>query len=52
VALVAATLLWLANLRSARSIATRCYAGASALVESLVESFDRFPGFGKGPMTR
>lgn len=35
VALVAATLLWLANLRSARHIATRTYAGASALIESL-----------------
>jgi hypothetical protein len=53
VALVAATLLWFANLQSARSIATRCYAGASALVESLVESFDRLPGFGEldEPMT-
>ena len=45
VALVAATLLWLANLRSARSIATRSYAGASALVDGLVQSFDQLPDF-------
>ncbi len=49
VALLAATLLWLANLRSARNIATRCYAGAGALVDSLVEGFDRLTGFGGEP---
>jgi hypothetical protein len=52
VALLAATLLWLANLRSARHIVTRSYAGASALVDSLVESFERLPGFGSEEETR
>jgi hypothetical protein len=34
--LLAATLLWLANVRGARNASTRVYAGAMALVESLV----------------
>jgi hypothetical protein len=41
VALAAATLLWLANVQSARHIATRVYAGANALIEGLLTSFDR-----------
>lgn len=45
VALLAATLLWLANLRSARTIATRCYAGASSLVDSVVQSLNQLPDF-------
>jgi hypothetical protein len=45
VALLAATLLWLANLRSARAIATRSYAGASALVETALQSFAQLPDF-------
>lgn len=45
VALLAATLLWLANLRSARAIATRSYAGASALVDSALQSFAQLPQF-------
>jgi hypothetical protein len=36
----AATLLWLANLRAMRSIATRMYAGGSALVGDLVKGMD------------
>jgi len=36
----AATLLWLANVRAMRSIATRMYAGATALVGDLVRGFD------------
>lgn len=36
-ALVAATLLWVANVYTARSLATRMYAGATALVDSFVE---------------
>lgn len=36
VALVAATLLWFANLRTARHIATRIYAGASALIDGVL----------------
>ena len=43
VALLAATLLWLANLSSARSIATRTYAGATALVDNLLASFNQLP---------
>jgi hypothetical protein len=38
--LVAATLLWLSNLRARRSIATRMYAGGSALVGDLVRGMD------------
>jgi hypothetical protein len=38
--LLAATLLWLSNVRGARSIATRMVAGATALVDSLVRSLD------------
>jgi hypothetical protein len=36
-ALLAATLLWLANVRGARSLSTRMYAGATALVEGIVK---------------
>ncbi|HEX6275933.1 MAG TPA: hypothetical protein VFZ53_22985, partial [Polyangiaceae bacterium] len=36
----AATLLWLANLRGMRSIATRMYAGGTALVGDLVRGLD------------
>jgi len=36
----AATLLWLANVRAMRSIATRMYAGATALVGDLVRGMD------------
>jgi hypothetical protein len=39
--LVAATLLWLSNLHSARSIATRMFAGAMALVDGLVAGRDQ-----------
>lgn len=39
--LVAASLLWLANVRGARSASTRLYAGAMALVESLVQGVDQ-----------
>jgi len=45
VALLSATLLWLANLRMARSIATRIYAGASSLVDSVLASLDQVQGF-------
>jgi ElaB/YqjD/DUF883 family membrane-anchored ribosome-binding protein len=45
VAMAAATLLWFANLQTARHIATRVYAGANALIESLLASFDRNEGF-------
>ncbi len=45
--LIAASLLWLANVQGARSIATRTYAGASALVDSLLESADRVPEFAR-----
>ena len=38
--LVAATLLWLSNLYARRSIATRMYAGGSALVGDLVRAMD------------
>jgi hypothetical protein len=38
--LVAATLLWLANVRGRRSLATRFYAGATALVDGLLKSRD------------
>ena len=38
--LLAATLLWLSNVRGARSIATRMVAGATALVDSLMKSLD------------
>jgi hypothetical protein len=48
VALLAATLLWLANLRTARSIATHSYAGAGALVDSLLASFEEIPDFAAG----
>ena len=37
IGLVAATLLWFANMRGARSIMTRVYSGATALVDSLRE---------------
>jgi hypothetical protein len=40
---IAATLLWFANIRGARSIATRAYAGAVALVDGLIASLDRIP---------
>jgi hypothetical protein len=46
VALLTATLLWLANLRSASHIATRVYAGASSLIDGLLASFDQVEGFG------
>jgi hypothetical protein len=39
--LVAATLLWLSNIRGARSIATRMFAGAMALVDGLVAGRDQ-----------
>lgn len=45
VSLVAATLLWVANVLGARNIATRIYAGASALVDSVLASFENLPGF-------
>jgi hypothetical protein len=45
VALLAATLLWLANMRTARSIAMHCYAGASALIDSVLASFEQVQGF-------
>jgi hypothetical protein len=35
--LLAATLLWVANVYTTRNIATRMYAGAFALVESIFE---------------
>jgi hypothetical protein len=38
VGLIAATLLWVSNVRAARSIGTRVYSGATALVDSLLES--------------
>jgi hypothetical protein len=38
--LFAATLLWLSNVRGTRSIATRLYAGATALVDGLLKSRD------------
>jgi ABC-type multidrug transport system fused ATPase/permease subunit len=38
VGLIAATLLWFSNVRGARSIGTRVYSGATALVASLLES--------------
>ena len=38
--LLAATLLWLSNVRARRSIATRMYAGGSALVGDLVRGMD------------
>ena len=38
--LFAATLLWLSNVRGTRSIATRLYAGATALVDGLIKSRD------------
>jgi len=38
--LFAATLLWLSNVRTMRSIATRMYAGATALVGDLVRGID------------
>ena len=41
--LFAATLLWFSNVRGARSIATRHYAGAEALVDSLFASLDQLP---------
>lgn len=41
--LVAASLLWLWNARAARSIATRIYAGAEALVDSLAAALDEIP---------
>lgn len=47
--LVAATLLWLANVRGARSIGTRVYSGATALVDSLLESLDDRRGFSVEP---
>jgi hypothetical protein len=43
--LVAATLLWVANVLGARNIATRIYAGASALVASVLASFENLPSF-------
>ena len=39
--LVAATLLWFSNLRGARSIATRMFAGAMALVDGLLAGRDQ-----------
>lgn len=41
--LLAATLLWLSNLLGARSQVTRCVAGATALVDSLVEARPHLP---------
>jgi len=38
--LFAATLLWLSNVRGTRSIATRQYAGATALVDGMVKGID------------
>ena len=38
--LLAATMLWLSNVRARRSIATRMYAGATALIDGLVKSLD------------
>ena len=46
---VAATLLWLSNLHAARSIATRSYAGATALVDSLLASVGSVPSFALEP---
>jgi hypothetical protein len=40
--LAAATLLWFANVRAARSASTRLYAGAMALTESLVAGASEF----------
>jgi hypothetical protein len=40
--LVAATLLWLANVWGARSTTTRMYAGAMALVDSIIENLEQF----------
>jgi len=42
--LLAATLLWLANVRARRSVATRMYAGATALVDGLVKSLELIRG--------
>ncbi len=44
---IAATVLWLANVRGASSIATRIYAGASALVDSLLSSLEQVPEFAR-----
>jgi hypothetical protein len=44
--LFAATLLWLSNVRGTRSIATRMYAGATALVGDLVRGFDALRSVG------
>jgi hypothetical protein len=49
--LLAATLLWLANVRAARSIATRLHAGAMTLVESLMAGAEQFREC-HGPATR
>jgi len=49
VGLVAATLLWLANVRGARSIGTQVYSGATALVSSLLESLDQRRGLTVDP---
>ena len=38
--LFAATLLWLSNVRGTRSIATRLYAGATALIDGLLKGRD------------
>jgi hypothetical protein len=43
--LLAATLLWFANVRGASSIATRMHAGAEALVDSMLSSLERVPEF-------
>lgn len=47
--LIAATLLWLANVRGARSIGTRVYSGATALVDSVLEGLDERRGFAPEP---
>jgi hypothetical protein len=49
VGLAAATLLWLANVRGARSIGTRVYSGATALVASLLEILERRREFTVNP---
>jgi hypothetical protein len=38
--LLASSLLWLSNVRATRSIATRMYAGGTALVEGIMKSLD------------
>jgi hypothetical protein len=47
--LVAATLLWLSNLYGARSLATRMFAGAMALVDGLVEGREQIGAANTNP---